>query len=118
MSHETENEVPCGTCGTLTRNASSGRCDSCWDASYNEAMEGIYAPEILRRFKGAQSDLTDLRALLDKVRAEVRKTDDAIDEAWGIIANAYDGDWSKAPMMWKSAAERWRDKYTAEGSAP
>jgi hypothetical protein len=31
MSHETESEVPCGTCGTLTRNASSGRCDSCWE---------------------------------------------------------------------------------------
>jgi hypothetical protein len=36
---------------------------------------------------------------------------DAIEDAWGIIANAYGGDWSKAPSEWREAAERWRDQH-------
>lgn len=30
--------------------------------------------------------------------------------AWGIIANAYGGDWSQASPEWRKAAERWRDE--------
>jgi len=30
--------------------------------------------------------------------------------AWGIIANAYGGDWDKASPDWKEAAEKWRDE--------
>lgn len=35
------------------------------------------------------------------------------EEAWGLIANAYGGDWELASEAsgWKKAAERWRDKY-------
>ena len=35
------------------------------------------------------------------------------ESAGGIIANAYGGDWELASeaSVWKSAAERWRDKY-------
>jgi len=31
--------------------------------------------------------------------------------AWGLIANAYGGDWDKASSEWRQAAERWRDQY-------
>ena len=31
--------------------------------------------------------------------------------AWGLIANAYRGDWDSAPPDWKKAAERWRDEH-------
>jgi len=31
--------------------------------------------------------------------------------AWGIIANAYGGDWNLASGDWVDAATRWRDKY-------
>lgn len=31
--------------------------------------------------------------------------------AWGIIANAFGGDWSKASADWRGAAERWRDEW-------
>jgi len=37
--------------------------------------------------------------------------EEAIELAWGIIANAYGGDWSKASDEWRSAAEKWRDTY-------
>ena len=36
---------------------------------------------------------------------------EAIDEAWGIIANVFDGNWSWASPEWRQTAERWRDRY-------
>ena len=35
----------------------------------------------------------------------------AIELAWGIIANAYGGDWENASEDWRGAAERWRNEY-------
>ena len=37
--------------------------------------------------------------------------DEAIMAAWGIIANAYGGDWTLASQEWQEAAARWRDTY-------
>ena len=31
--------------------------------------------------------------------------------AWGLIANAYGSDWALAPVVWRVAAETWRDAY-------
>jgi hypothetical protein len=36
---------------------------------------------------------------------------DALEAAWGLIANAYDGDWYGASEDWRQAAERWRDNH-------
>lgn len=33
------------------------------------------------------------------------------DDAWGLIANAHGGDWSKASEKWRAAATRWRDAW-------
>jgi len=42
--------------------------------------------------------------------------DELLEAAWGIIANAYGGDWDKAQHPdWKQAAERWRDNYHDHG---
>ena len=35
--------------------------------------------------------------------------------AWGLIANAYGGNWDLAPGAWRAAAERWRDHITYVG---
>lgn len=44
--------------------------------------------------------------------ATIESNEDLLESAWGIIANACDGDWDKASNPgWKPAAERWRDKY-------
>ena len=47
---------------------------------------------------------------------------DLLEVAWGIIANANEGDWSKATDEWREAAERWRDEYHGgppqQGDAP
>lgn len=38
--------------------------------------------------------------------------DELLEAAWGIIANAYGGDWDQAENPnWKPAAKRWRDNY-------
>ncbi len=39
--------------------------------------------------------------------------DDPMYEAWCVIANAWDGDWSRASAEWRAAAERWRDRWFA-----
>lgn len=52
-----------------------------------------------------------------------QRTDETVDEgaepwpesaplesAWGLIANAWGGNWDEAPPEWKEAAERWRDR--------
>ena len=36
---------------------------------------------------------------------------DLLDEAWGIIANAGGGDWTRETDDWQTAAARWRDAY-------
>lgn len=35
---------------------------------------------------------------------------DALDQAWGIIANASEGEWSRQTPEWVAAAEEWRDR--------
>lgn len=34
-----------------------------------------------------------------------------IELAWGIIANAGGGDWTKESQEWQEAAKKWRDDY-------
>lgn len=44
--------------------------------------------------------------------AAVKELHHGMESAWGLIANAYGGDWDKASPKsgWKKAAERWRDE--------
>jgi hypothetical protein len=42
---------------------------------------------------------------------EIKRLEESEELAWGLIANAYGGDWDKASPVWKEAAERWRDRY-------
>lgn len=48
-----------------------------------------------------------------KLEDMTRKLEDMLKMAWGLIANAYGGDWDLASDVsgWKAAAERWRDRY-------
>lgn len=42
---------------------------------------------------------------------------DAIELAWGIIANAGGGNWGKETPEWQDAAVRWRDTYLPQMGA-
>lgn len=37
--------------------------------------------------------------------------DPLIESAWGLIANAWNGNWADSDSPWVEAAERWRDEY-------
>jgi hypothetical protein len=39
--------------------------------------------------------------------------EDLLEVAWGIIANAGFGDWTKESNDWQAAANRWRGEYFA-----
>ena len=45
------------------------------------------------------------------VSTDEDEKDDLLDYAWGIMANAHGGNWSKATNQWQLAAEKWRDLY-------
>lgn len=34
-----------------------------------------------------------------------------LEYAWGIIANAGEGNWEKESKTWQEAAAKWRDQY-------
>src|SRR5688572_2265632 len=44
---------------------------------------------------------------------KVDKYHEIMDLAWGVIANAGDGDWEGESAGWRKAAVRWREKYHA-----
>lgn len=81
-----ENEMTCHGCGGVL-----GR-----DCFNSQECEDIC------RQKAEMSDI---------VCAENRELADMIELAWGLIANAHNGDWSTASPEWKEAAEKWRDKF-------
>lgn len=39
--------------------------------------------------------------------------DNLLEAAWGLIANANEGNWDSALPEWQEAAVRWRDAYFA-----
>lgn len=47
------------------------------------------------------------------VRAAIAQLLERVDLAWGVIANASDGDWTQESDQWRQAAVRWRDQYVA-----
>lgn len=54
----------------------------------------------------------------DAGRAEGVDKDDLLYEAWGVIANACNGNWDLERPEWKEAAVRWRDKWHKTLNAP
>ena len=47
----------------------------------------------------------------DDSRAEINRLMDALEIAWGVIANAHGGNWDHGTGEWQKAAERWRDEH-------
>ncbi len=51
------------------------------------------------------------------LRSMKKEQNEAIELAWGLIANGYGGDWSRATPEWRDAAERWRDRFVPDIAA-
>jgi len=58
---------------------------------------------------GTETLIEIWRGRANKTEAENARLCQDMETAWGIIASAYAGDWSKAESVWRRAAERWRD---------
>ena len=50
---------------------------------------------------------------IESMQARIELLELSEELAWGLIANAFGGDWDIASDEWKKAAKRWRDKYNA-----
>lgn len=48
---------------------------------------------------------------LDELLKDASSSDDLMEFAWGIIANAGGGDWTRESADWQEAAARWRTAY-------
>lgn len=59
----------------------------------------------------AHSATTGKSLDLDEMPAGWNFPADLTEAAWGIIANAGGGDWTKETPEWQKAATRWRDAY-------
>ena len=58
-------------------------------------------------------DVADPVGMMQRVAFKVDRMEKLAEMAWGLIANAYGGNWDLASEAsgWKVAAERWRDAY-------
>ncbi len=49
--------------------------------------------------------------IADPVTTENARLKEAVEIAWGIIANAGGSDWTRETEEWQKAAARWRDEF-------
>lgn len=84
-----------------------GQASMCWECP---AESGVFLSHQANKIIDELVIDLELQELPD---SEDKINDDLTEEAWGIIANAYGGDWELASSEWKTAAERWRDQYRA-----
>jgi len=72
-------------------------------------MDETLSPGAIDRAKRVADRLDPPKPPPDEQDTESTRTD-GIDTAWGLIANAYGGNWELASDEWRDAAERWRDE--------
>ncbi len=66
--------------------------------------------EIVVRLRDLKAKISELPTNDDGKQSEEEYI---MEWAWSVISNALDGDWDKANLQWKRAAELWRDRYFA-----
>ncbi len=77
----------------------------------NQLRETVAEATMTLAIMGAKG--TDLVKMAKYTVATVSLLCDSEEAAWGLIANAWGGDWDQASEKsgWKVAAEKWRDEY-------
>ena len=50
-----------------------------------------------------------LELALNEANDRIKRLEDCIETAWGIIANVSGGDWTRQKSEWQEAVVRWRD---------
>jgi tryptophan 2,3-dioxygenase len=79
---------------------------------HNVADLGMRIRMIERELNAANAIIRQ-QQLLDeanlRLQERIKRMDDCIETAWGIIANVSGGDWTRQEPHWQEAVVRWRD---------
>ncbi len=59
--------------------------------------------------QNAYDQIEELELKLVSANERIKRLDDCLETAWGIIANVSGGDWTRQKPQWQEAVIRWRD---------
>jgi hypothetical protein len=115
---EYDNRESCSSCENELDSEDNVACWRCVSYGFEVTRRVLHAidPALAKQYIDDE-DVGDMEvakaasAQVRQLRADNAKLMDLAEIAWGIIANAGDGDWSKEGAGWKGAAERWREDY-------
>lgn len=74
-------------------------------------MKGDVSPEKLAALRNSMATAQQIARV-----PLIDASSPMLDAAWGIIANAGNGDWTTQTQEWQDAAAKWRDEYLAASS--
>lgn len=78
-----------------------------------EAADGYLI--LVRQWLGYDIPIAWRKALIEDIKSAIEKateeTNELLDWAWTILANAGGGDWTKESKDWQGAVVKWRDEY-------
>jgi hypothetical protein len=69
----------------------------------------ILAGDSLRNAAVPSEFARQLERELNAAQERIKRLEDCIETAWGIIANVSGGDWTRQKPHWQEAVVRWRD---------
>ena len=70
-----------------------------------------FKPALVMRVEDPIGMMQEVEAYLKEREEELLLLREGMERAWGLIANAGGGDWSKESAEWHTAAMVWRDQY-------
>lgn len=66
--------------------------------------------EFIEQFKNGRMEILPVNDRIERLEDQIKELQEALSEAWGLIANAGGGNWdANETDQWIEAAERWRD---------
>lgn len=80
------------------------------EAAVNSLVETVTTQQAEPAVSTVDTAAGDIRGL-QSVGVSMRELLDALEIAWGVIANASGGNWKNEPPQWQEAACRWRGEY-------
>jgi tryptophan 2,3-dioxygenase len=80
--------------------------------AHNVAELGMLCRRLERELTASNAIIRQ-QQLLDeanlRLQERIKRLEDCIETAWGIIANVSGGDWTRQKPHWQEAVVRWRD---------
>lgn len=55
-------------------------------------------------------EIKDLQKENESLKQRIKRLEEAVESAWGVIANVSGGNWAEQRLDWREVAIRWRDE--------